>query len=73
MFCLFLGLFLELIGFENGGLFAFSPIDRYVKEFAGRQNQMEMDTIDQIRLMAEGMVGKSLNFKDLSLTHPIER
>ena len=73
MFCLFLGLFLELIGYEKGGLFAFSPIDRYVKEFAGRQNQMEMDTIDQMRHVAKGMAGKRLKFKDLILTHPIKR
>lgn len=40
-------------------------LDRYVKEFAGRQNIREWGTLDQMRLLAQGMVGKRLRYQDL--------
>lgn len=41
-------------------------LDRYVKEFAGRQNQREMDTKEQLELMAQGMEGNRLTYKELT-------
>ena len=40
-------------------------LDRYVTEFSGRHNVRELDTIDQMALLAKGMVGKSLPYKEL--------
>ena len=40
-------------------------LGRYVNEFAGRHNVRALDTIDQMRLLALGMVGKRLRYKDL--------
>ncbi len=40
-------------------------LQKYVNEFAGRYNQRPLDTIDQMRLMAAGLVGKQLTYKDL--------
>ena len=41
-------------------------LDRYVTEFAGRHNDREWDTVDQMQLIAQGMVGKRLRYKDLA-------
>ena len=38
---------------------------RYVSEFAGRHNLREMDTVDQMSAMAQGMVGKRLRYREL--------
>ena len=40
-------------------------LDRYVKEFAGRQNMREQDTIDQMASVATGAVGKRLTYDKL--------
>ena len=40
-------------------------LGRYVTEFAGRHNVRGFDTIMQMRLLALGMVGKRLRYKDL--------
>ena len=40
-------------------------LDRYVTEFAGRQNMRNHDTIDQMRLVVEGMGGKRLTYEKL--------
>lgn len=40
-------------------------LDRYVTEFAGRHNQRPLDTIDQLRDVIRGMVGKRLRYSDL--------
>ena len=40
-------------------------LDRYVGEFAGRHNDREHDTIDQMSHIAKGMVGKRLRYSDL--------
>ena len=40
-------------------------LDRYVREIAGRYNARRLDTLEQMRLLALGMVGKKLEWKDL--------
>ena len=40
-------------------------LDRYVGEFAGRHNDRDRDTIDQMSHIAQGMVGKRLRYADL--------
>ena len=40
-------------------------LDRYVSEFAGRHNQRPLDTIDQMRAVWRGMIGKRLRYSDL--------
>ena len=40
-------------------------LNRYVREFAGRHNNREKDTIDQIEGMASGLEGKRLKYDDL--------
>ena len=39
--------------------------DRYVREFAGRHNMRDLDTVDQMSSLARGMVGKRLTYRDL--------
>ena len=41
-------------------------LQRYVDEFAGRHNIRELDTIDQMGIVAVGMVGKRLRYADLT-------
>ena len=41
-------------------------LDRYVSEFAGRHNQRPLDTIDQMRAVWAGMVGKRLRYRELT-------
>ena len=46
-------------------------LQRYVDEFAGRQNARERDTIDQMRAIATGLAGKRLRFRTLTAgRHP---
>ena len=40
-------------------------LDRYAKEFAGRHNIRELDTIDQLKTVVRGLCWKSLRYKDL--------
>lgn len=40
-------------------------LDRYVTEFANRHNVRELDTLDQMRLLARMMIGKRLRYADL--------
>ena len=40
-------------------------LDRYVREFTGRNNIRDMDTIDQMAALARGFVGKRLTYRDL--------
>lgn len=40
-------------------------LDRYVREFAGRQNMRDSDTIDQMGALVEGMGGKRLTYRKL--------
>ena len=40
-------------------------LNRYVTEFSGRHNERTRDTLDQMQLIVDGMVGKRLRYKDL--------
>lgn len=40
-------------------------LQRYVNEFAGRQNIRELDTIEQMASVTVGMAGKRLKYRDL--------
>ncbi len=40
-------------------------LNRYVNEFSGRHNQRKADTIDQMKGIVRGMVGKRLTYKKL--------
>ena len=40
-------------------------LGRYVREFAGRNNIRDLDTIDQMTMLARGKVGKRLRYRDL--------
>ena len=40
-------------------------LDRYVTEFAGRHNDRDADTVDQMTGIVTGMVGKRLRYSDL--------
>jgi transposase-like protein len=41
-------------------------LHRYVNEFTGRHNIREKDTIDQMRDVVAGMIGKRLKYKELT-------
>ena len=45
--------------------FSKKHIDRYVNEFAGRHNSRKLDTIEQMKMMANNMTGKNLKYKKL--------
>ena len=51
----------------HGTFHRMSPahLHRYITEFAGRHNLRPLDTIDQMRAVAEGMRGKRLPYADL--------
>ena len=40
-------------------------LDRYVREFAGKHNVRDKDTIDQMRHVVAGLVGKRLMYREL--------
>ena len=40
-------------------------LDRYVTEFAGRHNDRQADTLDQMARIARGMLGRRLRYADL--------
>ena len=40
-------------------------LHRYVTEFASRHNARRLDTMDQMRALSRGMVGKRLRYRDL--------
>ena len=40
-------------------------LQRYVSEFAGRQNMRDMDTIDQMQHVVAGLIGRRLMYRDL--------
>ena len=61
--------------------FSEKHLDRYVREFAGCRNIRPCDTLDMMRSIAIGMVGKRLRYRDLiannglpsgARPHPIE-
>ena len=41
-------------------------LDRYVAEFEGRHNRRPLDTVDQMAVMAQGMLGKQLTYRMLT-------
>ena len=47
-------------------------LDRYVTEFAGRQNVRENDTIDQLGAMVHGMEGKRLTYDELTASNGLD-
>ena len=52
---------------HKGTFHKLSPkhLDRYVQEFAGRQNLREADTIEQLAALSTGMDGKRLRYRTL--------
>ena len=40
-------------------------LQRYINEFVGRHNMRAKDTIDQMRDVVTGLVGKRLMYRDL--------
>ena len=52
----------------------FSPkhLDRYVTEFAGRHNDREADTVDQMAGIVVGMASKRLRYRDLIADNGLE-
>ena len=40
-------------------------LDRYVAEFSGRQNLRDLNTIDMMRVLFRGTIGKRLRYRDL--------
>ena len=52
---------------HKGTFHKLSPkhLQRYVNEFAGRHNIREFDTIDQMGIVATGLVGRFLSYEDL--------
>ena len=47
-------------------------LDRYVGEFAGRHNDREADTVDQMAGIVSGMAGKRLRYSDLTSDNGLE-
>ena len=45
--------------------FSEKHLDRYVTEFSGRHNSRDADTLDMIRGMVSGMVGRRLRYGEL--------
>jgi len=41
-------------------------LDRYVQDFGGRHNIREQDTIEQVAIISDGMVGKRLMYRNSS-------
>lgn len=41
-------------------------LHRYVREFEGRQNVRELDTLEQMKLLFIGMIGRRLTYKRLT-------
>ena len=40
-------------------------LDRHVHEFSGRHNIREQDTVEQMRSIARGLIGKQLPYAEL--------
>ena len=52
---------------HTGTFHKMSPkhLDRYVREFAGCHNLRTLDTLDQMRSVAVGLIGKRLSYRQL--------
>lgn len=54
--------------------FSFGHLDRYVAEFAGRHNIRDLDTLEQMALLARGMFACRLTYRELiGKDHPAPR
>ncbi len=53
---------------HQGTFHKLSPkhLNRYVQEFAGKHNMREMDTMDQMRGVVAGLVGRRLMYRELT-------
>ena len=53
---------------HKGTFHKISPkhMDRYVTEFTGRHNVRGLDTVDQMKELLGGMVGRRLKYDDLT-------
>ena len=40
-------------------------LQRYVNEFAGRHSMRELHTVEQLQVLASGLVGKRLKYEEL--------
>ena len=47
-------------------------LSRYVREFAGRQNVREFDTLTQMAIIAKGLDGKLLHYRDLTADNGLD-
>ena len=47
-------------------------LDRYVQEFAGRHNDRDRDTIDQMSRIVTGMASKRLRYRDLTIGNGLD-
>ena len=52
---------------HKGTFHKLSPkhLQRYINEFAGRHNIRELDTVEQMQMVAGGLVGRFLSYEDL--------
>ena len=41
-------------------------LDRYVREFAGRHNLREANTLEQMACISKGLLGKRLQYQELT-------
>ena len=53
---------------HTGTFHKISPkhMDRYVTEFAGRHNDRQADTLDQMGTIVRGMIGRRISYADLT-------
>ena len=54
---------------HTGTFHKLSPkhLDRYVREFAGKNNLRELGTLDQMRHVVRSLVGKTLSYRELTV------
>ena len=45
---------------------SYKHLQRYVNEFSGRHNVRDLDTVDQMVAVVLGLVGKRLQYRDLT-------
>lgn len=50
--------------------FSAKHLQRYIDEFAGRHNLRELDTVDQMGMVARGLIGQRIRYVDLVASFP---